>query len=278
MIIHPYILGSRSAKRLRTAINAINDRKACWVLQREPRHPRCLVINWGGQSLGYPEGQRWVVNPPAQCQSMSDKIKFFERVGHDKNFLQWTTDRSTASEWGTKGEKVFVRHLTRGSGGRGIDVWSASAGSVIPMAPLYTRHQKKTHEYRIHLARSLRGSDFEPILVQRKVWRPELNGQPKSWDVRSHDNGFIFQAYPDDKLAQLPKEIFRVVKAAMSKHFSDMHFAALDVLYHQPSDTAIICEGNTAPGLENNTVDVYAKYFMGLEEDFKKERISYKGY
>jgi hypothetical protein len=203
---------------------------------------------------------------------MSDKTKFFEKVGHDKIFLQWTTDRSIASEWGTKGEKIFVRHLTRGSGGRGIDVWTASGGTIIPLAPLYTRHQKKTHEYRIHMARSLRGDTFEPILVQRKVFRPELQSAPKSWDIRSHDNGFIFQAYPDEKIKELPKEIFAVARTAMGKHFKDMHFAALDVLYHQPSDTAIICEGNTAPGLESNTVDVYANYFMGLEAEFRREK------
>jgi hypothetical protein len=274
MIIHPYKLGSRSAKRIRAAVNALSDRKVCWVLQRKPRHPRALIINWGGQEIHFPEGQCWIVNPPSETQVMADKIKFFERTKHDKNLLQWTTDRSTASEWGTKGEKVFVRHLTRGSGGRGIDVWSASGGTVIPMAPLYTRHQKKTHEYRVHMGRALNGSEFSPILVQRKVWRPELNGQPKSWDVRSHDNGFIFQAYPEDKLTTLPKEIFRVATTAMAKYFPEMHFAALDVLYHQPSDTAVICEGNTAPGLENHTVDVYAKYFLELEADFKKERLS----
>jgi hypothetical protein len=104
------------------------------------------------------------------------------------------------------------------------------------------------------------------------VWRPELNGEPKSWDVRSHDNGFIFQAYPQEKLNQLPPEIFRVAKLGMEKHFPKMHFAALDILYHQPSNTAIICEGNTAPGLENNTVNVYARYFLTLEADFRKER------
>lgn len=274
MIIHPYKMGSRSAKRLREAVNQSVGRKACWVLKRKPNAPRALIINWGANAIDYPEGQSWIINPPASVDAMSSKTKFFERVGHDKNFLQWTTDRSTASEWGTKGEKVFVRHLTRGSGGRGIDVWSASDGSVIPLAPLYTRHQKKTHEYRLHMARSLNGSDFEPILVQRKVWKPELAGpvEPKSWDVRSHDNGFIFQAYPDEKIKELPKELFRISKAALAKYFSEMHFVALDVLYHQPSDTAIICEGNTAPGLENNTVDVYAHYFRGLEAEFRRER------
>lgn len=271
MIIHPYRLGSRSCKRLKAAINASQGRRVVSVLNRKPRGTRCLIVNWGGQEISYPEGQHWIINPPSEVQQMSDKSKFFQKVGHDKNFLEWTTDRSQASEWGVK-DKVFVRHLTRGSGGRGIDVWSAADGSVIPAAPLYTRHQKKTHEYRIHLARSLTGYDYEPILVQRKVWKTP-GATPKSWDVRSHDNGFIFQAYPDEKVKELPKEIFRVAKAGMAKHFSELHFTALDVLYHQPSDTAIICEGNTAPGLENNTVDVYSHYFLGLEEEFRKERM-----
>lgn len=276
MILHPYKLGSRSCKRLKAAINGTAGKRVVSVLQRKPRGNRVLIVNWGASAIEYPEGQSWIINKPKDVFMMSDKVQFFNKVGHDKNFLAWTTDRSEASEWGTKGEKIFVRHLTRGSGGRGIDVWSASDGKVIPMAPLYTRHQKKTAEYRVHMGRSLTGHDFEPILVQRKVWKPaNPDAAPLSWDIRSHDNGFIFQAYPDDKLASLPKEVFRVARQAMAKYFSDMHFTALDILYHQPSDTAVICEGNTAPGLENNTVDVYAHYLTGLEAEFKKERMVY---
>jgi D-alanine-D-alanine ligase-like ATP-grasp enzyme len=59
----------------------------------------------------------------------------------------------------------------------------------------------------------------------------------------------------------------------MAQHFGEMHFAALDVLYHHPSGKAVICEGNTAPGLENNTVNIYAEYLLGLNEEFRKERM-----
>lgn len=275
MIIHPYKLGSRSAKRLKEVINASSEgSRICHILQREPKGKKCLVVNWGSSEIKYPEGNNWIINSPKDVCDMSDKVKFFEKVGHDADFLSWTRNREEAAGWVNAGSKVFVRNLTRGSGGRGIDVWTAERGDAVPSAPLYTRHQPKTHEYRLHMARSLNGNSFEPILVQRKVWKnDDKTVQPKTWDVRSHDNGFIFQAYPD--LSKVPPSVVSVSRSAMAKHFGDMHFVALDVLYHQPSDKPVICEGNTAPGLENNTVDVYAEYFLGLNEEFKKERMVY---
>lgn len=273
MIIHPYKLGSRSAKRLKECINQSSTHsRIATILKRQPRGKKCLIINWGGSAIEYPEGNNWIINSPKDVVNMSDKVLFFNKVGHDKSFLEWTSDRDQAQQWASKG-KVFVRHLTRGSGGRGIDVWSPERGEAVPSAPLYTRHQPKTHEYRVHMARSLTGGSFEPILVQRKVFIPQEGQQPKSWDVRSHDNGFIFQAYPD--FTKVPGSVLDVCRKALSQHFPEMHFVALDVLYHAPSDTPVICEGNTAPGLENNTVDVYAEYFLGLNEEFKKERMVY---
>lgn len=272
MIIHPYKLGSRSAKRLKDAMNSKCDHRIVSVLQRPPKSRRALIVNWGSAEIAYPEGQHWIINSPKDVSAMSDKVKFFERVGHNDDFLEWTTSTPDAAGWGLQsGSKVFVRHLTRGSGGRGIDVWTAEGGTPLAAAPLYTRHQPKTHEYRLHMGRSLTGCDFEPILIQRKVWRSK-DEQPKSWDVRSHDNGFIFQAYPMDKLANVPPEVLAVGRRVMAKNFGEMHFAALDVLYHHPSKRAVVCEGNTAPGLENNTVDVYAEYLLGLNEEFRKER------
>ena len=99
MIIHPYKLGSRSANRIKAALNTSIGRRVVSVLQRKPKGNRCLIINWGGSEISYPEGQNWIINAPKDVLAMSDKVRFFERVGHDKNFLEWTTDRSVASEW-----------------------------------------------------------------------------------------------------------------------------------------------------------------------------------
>lgn len=269
MIINPYKLGSRSAKRLKEAINQVSGTKACWILQRKPRTNRALIINWGASEIAYTEGQHWIINSPKDVGDMSDKIKFFERTKNDANVLLWTRDRDVALGWGEAGHKVFARALTRGSGGRGIHVWTGGSEVPLPMAPLFTKHQPKTHEYRLHMVRSLTGSDFEPQLIQRKVWK-NVGEQPKTWDVRSHDNGFIFQSYPDH--TKVPESVVAAARSIMAKYFAEMHFAALDVLYHKPTDKAVICEGNTAPGLENNTVDIYAAYFRGLQEEFRRER------
>ena len=269
MIIFPYKMGSRSAKRLKEAINVSEGTKTCWVIQRKPRASRALIVNWGSAAIPYQGPGYTVINKPVDVEAMSDKVKFFERTNNDVNVLLWTRDREIALGWGEAGHKVFARTLTRGSGGRGIHVWTGGSEVPLPMAPLYTKHQPKTHEYRVHLVRSLAGSDFQPHLVQRKVWK-NVGEQPTTWDVRSHDNGFIFQSYPD--LDKVPPAVVAAAKKIMEKYFSGMHFAALDVLYHKPSDKAVVCEGNTAPGVENNTVDLYAHYLRGLNEEYIKQR------
>jgi hypothetical protein len=253
-------------------MNEKHSRRVVSILQRPPKGRRCLIVNWGSSEIKYPEGQHWIVNPPKDVEVMSDKLKFFRKVGHNvKDYLQWTEDHAEATKWGTGG-KVFVRGLLRASSGRGIYVWSATNGDVdpCPRVSLYTLHQKKTHEYRIHMARSLMGTEFEPILIQRKVWK-QSDTPPTSWDVRNHDNGFIFQSHPTAE--KIPGAVLAVAKRCMSRDFPEMHFAALDVLYHKPTDVAVVCEGNTAPGLENNSVDVYSDYLMGLEEEFRRERM-----
>lgn len=270
MIIHPYKRGSRGAKRLRDAINNTSSGKKAWLLNREPRMKACLIVNWGASEMSFPEGRHTIINDPLDVYNMSDKVKFFEIVGHDPDFLSWTTKKDEAFEWGRE-HRVFARQLTRASGGRGIVVWEKGMDIPFPHAPLYTKHQPKTAEYRFHMARSLTGESFHPILVQRKVFvqTPERPA-PTDWNVRNHDNGFIFQSHPD--MTKVPIKVIEVAQRAMENHFDRLHFCALDILYHKTTDNAVVIEGNTAPGLENGTVEVYANYFRGLDEEYQHDR------
>lgn len=268
MIIHPYKRGSRGARRLKEALNA--SKKMAWVLTREPAKKSCLVVNWGSPTMKFPTGQHVLVNDPFYTCVLADKKQFFEKVGHHADFLEWTTNPVHAMDWKAK---VFARQLTRASGGRGILVWDYENPDKgpLPAAPLYTKHQPKTAEYRFHMARSLTGETFHPILVQRKVFvkTPERE-LPTSWDVRNHDNGFIFQSHPD--LTKIPQEAQDVARRVMEEHFSELHFCALDVLYHKTTNRAVVAEGNTAPGLENDTVNIYANYFRELNDSFLNSR------
>jgi hypothetical protein len=268
MIINPYKLGSRGAKALR---DKLRDRDVkCWTLQRAPKSMHALIVNWGSSGIDYPLEGKHVVNHPSQVALMSNKVKFFEATKGSDDTVVWTRDHDTALEWGTK---VFARTKVEASGGEGIVVFDPETDSLetLPRAPLYTRYVPKTHEYRLHLARGLNHKGFTVMLVQRKVFvkTPERPA-PLDWKVRSHANGFIFQAYPMVNVEmRVPAVVMEAAGRVMAGYFPDLHFAALDVMYHDKHRKAYVIEGNTAPGLENDTINVYADYLAALEKEHK---------
>lgn len=264
MIIHPYKRGSRGAYAVKGALQAMGVRS--FTLNSPPKTPHVLVINWGSSEMAYTHPH--IVNDPFEVYSMSNKIKFFENTQHSKDTLEWTQNREEALAWNSV---VFARLKVEASGGRGIVVWNPEEqpSDQLPQAPLYTRYVPKTHEYRLHMARSLKGTGFTVMLAQRKVFvKTAERPSPVDWKVRSHANGFIFQRQPD--FDKIPKVVMEASGRVMSEHFPKMHFCALDVMYHEKRNQAWVIEGNTAPGLENDTVRIYAEYFKALETEHKQ--------
>lgn len=250
-----------------------------FTLQRAPNRRGSLIVNWGNSQFDYPSEGYVVVNDPFQVHCMSNKVKFFENTQHSEDTLEWTRSRDTALQW-TKNKArdkdvwasvVFARTKIEASGGKGIVVFDGDKDpeEKLPLAQLYTKYVPKTHEYRLHMARSLRGTGFTIMLAQRKVFvKTPHRPAPLDWKVRSHDNGFVFQSQPT--LDRLPKAVIDAACRVMGDHFPRLHFCALDVMYHDKRDKAWVIEGNTAPGLENGTVDVYAEYFRALEREHKR--------
>lgn len=264
MIINPYKNGSRGAKQIKLYLRERNIKT--FTSQSAPKG-RPLIINWGNSSFDYPTEGFVVVNDPFQTYCMSNKVKFFENTLHSRDTLEWTQNRDTALQWGTV---VFARTKVEASGGRGIIVFNPEeqAPEELPHAPLYTKGVSKTHEYRLHMARGLHDKGFTVLLAQRKVFRKtDERPSPLDWKVRSHDNGFIFQTHPTHD--RIPNQVMEASGRVMSEHFPDLHFCALDVMYHDKKDKAYVIEGNTAPGLENGSISVYAEYFAALEKEYK---------
>lgn len=260
IIINPYKNGSRGAKRLKTALTGLGVQTFC--MQREPKDPKALIVNWGNSDWDYdpPKIDR-VVNEPGQLKTMSNKLRFFQAVGHIKQVPEWTTEAAEAETWAGKG---LARQKLEGSGGAGIVIWEH--GNKVPRAPLYVKYENKTHEFRVHMARGLRSIDgFYPLLVQRKIFQKSVKMPvPKSWDVRNHTNGFVFvreSGYPT------PDCVLQLAKDFMKEHFPLLHFCALDVIFNEKKNRAFVLEGNTAPGLEGNTIEVYADYFQTLAKE-----------
>lgn len=269
MIINPYKHGSRGAKALQNALKAIGEK--AFVIQREPRQQDVLIFNWGNSEFDYPVGRYpFIVNPPHSVGDMTNKRRFFQRVGHTDLVPKWTSDPQMAFKWGTK---VMARMVLEGSGGKGIIVWDPEImkgnPASFPMnAPLYTQYENKTHEFRIHMGRAFKtGSEFAPFLIQRKIFqKTEERPVPLDWNVRNHANGFVYvreSGYPT------PKTVIETAKAFLEEHFHTLHFVALDIVYNEKKDRAWVLEGNTAPGLEGQTIQNYVEYFKMIQNEVK---------
>jgi hypothetical protein len=264
MIINPYKHGSRGAKALQAALKLRGIKTT--VIQRQPRDVKSIIINWGSSSFQYSVGMHpFIINTPHSVMEMTNKRRFFQRVGHTDLVPKWTTDPMEAFRWQTK---VMARYKLEGSGGAGIVVWDPDINAAADFpdnAPLYTKYENKTHEFRIHLGRSFYGKEFAPFLIQRKIFQKTAERPaPGDWNIRNHANGFVFvreSGYPT------PRVVIDTARTFMDEHFATLHFVALDVIFHEKSNRAYILEGNTAPGLEGNTINSYAEYFDLIKKE-----------
>lgn len=260
IFINPYKKGSAGARSLRSALVSKGFRTL--IGHKAPLSRNALIVNWGNSAFDYDVSPfACVINHPSIVGLMTNKKTFFQKVGHSEQVPEWATEPAGTLKWDTR---VVVRHKLEASGGAGIEI--VEQGTILPRAPLYVKYENKTHEFRLHMGRGLRSdTDFEPLLIQRKIFqkRPGME-QPRDWSIRNHDNGFIFvreSSYPT------PKEVIRLAKDFMKANFPQLHFAALDVIWHEKKKRGWVLEGNTAPGLEGNTIDVYSGYVAKLAKE-----------
>jgi hypothetical protein len=257
--IHPYNLGSRSAKALK---EYLTDQGFRVIISHRLRSDRKrMIVGWGARSLDFPLGHNVLVNDPNITKILSCKKRFFEHVSNGQvgaYLPEFTSDRNVAGGWG---DTVVVRHSTTASGGEGIEL--VEPGQEMPNAPLYTRYQKKTAEYRLHVL----GGEVKEI--QRKVFvKTDERPEPEDWRIRNHTKGFIFQTEPD--CPDIVREAALAVNAVFGNGLigngvaraGGLDFSALDVIYHKPTNRALVLEGNTAPGLEGPRVSVYGDYLI----------------
>lgn len=127
------------------------------------------------------------------------------------------------------------------------------AERALPNAPLYTEYIKKNTEYRIHVVNG------RVIDACRKV--APRGREPRNWQVRSHDNGFIFQR---DGTPQSQGYGKACAQALLAMRVSGLNFGGVDVIYNTRQDKAYCLEINTAPGIEGTTVVRYKDAFNAM--------------
>ena len=203
-----------------------------------------VIINWGS-TKGFEHGLFQVLNYSDLVASAVNKLSAFRQLEEDNVPIpQYTTSKEEAVGWN---RTFFARTKLTGHSGEGIiEVPKGTPLADVPDAPLYVLYIYKVREFRVHVVCGA------VIDVQQKIRDPER--EPKTWKIRSRDNGFIFaregvEFNPDrDRIAIEAVDAF------------SLDFGAVDLIEDKEGNFYVL-EVNTAPGLEGQTINSYARAF-----------------
>lgn len=247
--IWPYKMGSKSATALSRALQTPQIRHTGSKFKGANYK---TVINWGASEVSKEARKCRVLNPPELVSQAGNKLAFFRFIANKDpsvRLVPWTADKTVAYKWLTQKLTVVCRQSLTGHSGRGIIIVEPGPGAVeLASASLYTQYVPKESEWRIHVMNG------KTIFRQRKIKDPDV-AEPKTWKVRSHDNGFIYQHLDLTVPKDVEEQALKVMRA------SGLFFGAVDVIYHGKSQKAYVLEVNNAPGLEGATVEAYANAF-----------------
>lgn len=259
--IIPYKAGSRSARALAGGLDGLQLR-----LEGSRFRPRLydVIINWGNSRppalpIG-PMNQRQYryLNDHTDIETASNKLSFFEDLtekGCGDILPEWWTDRAAIPD---NAFPVVCRTVLNGHSGRGI-VIANNPDELVP-APLYTKYIKKQSEFRIHFG-DLGNENHVLIAVQQKRRSRDVPDDAVNWQVRNHQNGFI---YARDNII-VPGGVTTAARRAFVA--TGLDFGAVDVIYNEREQRAYVLEINTAPGLEGQTLTDYVNFFRQFERN-----------
>ena len=253
----PYRNGSESCRLLKNSlgINAIKLNGSLW----KPNDNR-WVINWGNTTHPLCEREDEVnfINPPSKVAVAVNKLLTFKALSADILMPTWTQDKERVKAWlgYGKGIEVVARKVLNGYGGQGIQLLTEKDIDNIPNAPLYTMYVPKKSEFRVHFIEG-RGV----VKLQRKARVLDIPERLINWKIRNLGNGFIY-ALVDDMEDDNHYRLQNMVNTIHDK--LGLSFFCADVLYNQLQNSFYLLEVNTAPGLNENTVETYREGFSHM--------------
>lgn len=216
------------------------------------------LINWGASKCAYNEdrpGAPHTMNYPFHVQKALSKLKTLTILKErGVPALEATEEANVAESWLGNGSLVLARKdgLSGGQGVTKVD----SVGALAAIHPhnwdLIVKYWKKTHEYRVHVFKG------QVIDIQQKRRRTNWTGNYDPM-IRNFDNGWVFchdnLKGSSDELATIGQTAIAAVAAL------GLDFGAVDVLARFKESGVlsrhVVCEVNTAPGLEGQTLDKY---------------------
>lgn len=220
-----------------------------------------LVVCWGNSGLNeaYAPYKQSIASAKNHflnmwTHHMSNKKTFFHRLSDgpgSQYFVPWTTSSDTARDWITNGYKVVGRKKLDSHSGDGI-VIMRNLGDLTP-CHLYTRYVKKAQEYRVHI-----NSLNDDVIVQQKRRKIGLEYSPEAFEVRNHQNGWVYCRENLD----CPSCVVDAALSLKQNPNFDIDFCAVDIIYNEHAGLPYILEANTAPGVAGQTVQDYKELFM----------------
>lgn len=251
----PYNQASASCKAIAEALGAKRVKLDGTSKFRNTINDFC--INWGNSNPPANVDTRFVLNHPEAIHQASNKLTFFQRVtqeGLDNLVPPYYTNKDAIPD---EAFPIVCRTMLNSHSGRGIVI--ANSRDDLVNAPLFTQYLKKKDEYRIHFAYPLRGDKQESIMLAVQQKRRRIGHDNPNWQVRNHDNGFIYareDVNPPEAVVQAARTVF--------EQATDLDFGAVDIIYNEHENKAYVLEVNTAPGLEGQTLTDYANHFGGI--------------
>lgn len=249
--IQPYKPASESAKKIAEALGGLRLKyeNSKWKPNAKNHN---IVVNWGSrnealQRFDAPELNCILLNKPANVSLASDKLRAFKTMREAGVPIPKFTERKEDTlEWLARGRKVVCRTVLNGNSGKGI-VLVDNQNDLVD-APLYTEYFPKKDEFRVHVMNG------KVIFVQRKARNRDIPDHEINWQIRNHDNGFIF-AHKD---LVVPEAV--EANAIMAVAALGLDFGAVDLAVNLAGDVRVF-EVNTACGLEGTTLEKYVEAF-----------------
>lgn len=256
--VSPHNMGSKSAALLAEKLEELVGSRVLRVFpdRKFVHREHHRIVNWGryGQPTWHNENLLGnIINDygairVSGCKQQS--LNAFNEAGVP-------TPPSGDVEWAflevSKGNKVYARNILRGHGGDGIEVIDNPARVVNHEAPLFTLAIDVNKEYRVHVF------DGEVIHLQEKRRRKSvLDAGDINYEIRNHEGGWVYcikDVTPSD---------YVINSSILAVHSLGLTFGAVDVVVDE-DDNVYVLEVNSAPGLCNQSAEIYAnaivKYF-----------------
>lgn len=251
MWLLPYKIGSEGCKKLAETLGIKRVNKERTAIKGSARK---TMINWGNTTVNHPEILKCrILNNPTAVRSVCNKLEFFKKMSRNNMqdiIPQFTESKDEAINWIADRATVVARTVLTGHSGNGIVVMKNDNPDKWVEAPLYTRYVPKRDEYRIHFNKDT-GIFFKQCkAVVRGTENP-------NYQIRNLAGGFIYA----NQNIETPEIVDTVVNTFIRNGALGLDFGAIDVVYNERDNKAVILEVNTAPGLSGSTLEAYKEMF-----------------